>query len=356
MDPTQLVPSPDAIPAPAWLFQVLDVVFFFIHITLINIILGGSILLFASRFRQRADSPVPAEVLAHKLPVLFALAINMGVAPLLFMQVIYGHLFYSSSVLMGVYWILVIPLVIIAYYAAYIQARSVRSALVTAGLGVMVIILLYVGFTFTNNLLLSMQPAKWEAYFGNRAGTILNATDPTFIPRYLHFVIASLAIAGLAAASLWAYRERGGNGRGTAMIRNGLRVFGIATLVQIPIGFWFLVALPREIILQFMGRDPVATVILALGFLSGIGAIVSALRGKLRPTIMQIAVTMITMVVTRDQLRTMYLHGQFSTANLSLAPQYGVLALFVIILVAGAAAIAWMLNAGFGPASRRDAQ
>ena len=58
---------------------------------------------------------------AKKLPVMIALGINMGVPPLLFLQVVYGNLFYSSSVLMAVYWILIIPLLILAYYGTYIH-------------------------------------------------------------------------------------------------------------------------------------------------------------------------------------------------------------------------------------------
>jgi hypothetical protein len=47
-------------------------------------------------------------------------SVNFGVAPLLFVQVLYGHFFYASSILMAVFWLAVIPLLIAAYYAAYL--------------------------------------------------------------------------------------------------------------------------------------------------------------------------------------------------------------------------------------------
>jgi hypothetical protein len=356
MTPVPLLPSPEAIPAPAWLFHALDVVFFLIHIVLINIILGGSLILLASRFRRRQDVPPTSDVLSHKLPVLFALGINMGVAPLLFMQVIFGHLFYTSSILMGGFWIIVIPLLILAYYAAYIQAKSARIPLVTAGLVVSSLVLLYIGFAFTNNLLLMMQPEKWTGYFVHRGGTLLNTADATFIPRYLHFVTASVAFAGLATASIWTYRKKHGIDGAAEKVATGLKIFGIATLVQIGVGLWFLISLGRDLMLQFMGGDVVATVVFVVGFLSGIGAVATAFGGKYRPTLIQICITLLAMVLTRDSLRGMYLQGTFDTASLQLTPQYGVLALFLIVLLAGLASVVWMLKAGFRSTSGGTAQ
>jgi len=356
MTPTPLLPSPDTIPAPAWLFHTLGVVFFLIHIVLINIILGGSLILLASRFRRRQGAPPASEVLSHKLPVGFALGINMGVAPLLFMQVIFGHLFYTSAILMGEFWILVIPLLIIAYYAAYLQATSARSALVTAGLAVTSLVLLYIGFAFTNNLLLMMEPARWTAYFTHRDGTLLNTADATFIPRYLHFVTASVAIAGLATASIWTYRKNHGAAGAAEKVAAGLKIFGIATIVQIGVGLWFLLSLGRDLMLQFMGGDIVATVVFMVGFLSAIGAVATAFGGKYRPTLTQIGLTLLAMVLTRDNLRALYLQGVFDTASLQLTPQYSVLALFVIVLLAGLGSVVWMLKAGFRTTSGRAAQ
>jgi len=50
-----------------------------------------------------------------KIPSTFALGVTFGIAPLLFVQVLYGNLIYSSSILMGVFWLLIIPFIIIAY-------------------------------------------------------------------------------------------------------------------------------------------------------------------------------------------------------------------------------------------------
>jgi hypothetical protein len=356
MGPLPLVPSTEAIPAPAWLFHTLDVLFFLIHILLINVILGGSILLLARRLRHTTGQDSNTSVLSTKLPVLFALAINMGVAPLLFMQVIFGHLFYTSSVLMGVYWILVIPLVIIAYYGTYVQAKGKSETLKTNALALTTAILLYIGFAFTNNLLMMMQPERWTGYFFNRGGTMLDAADPTFIPRYLHFVIASIAVAALASALVWEYRRKHGVENAATRTAGALKIFGVATIAQIAAGLWFLLSLNRDMMMQFMGGDILATVIFMVAFLSGIGAVATSFSGKFRPTLIQAAITVVLMVLTRDQLRSMYLNGVFDPSSLQLAPQYGVLALFVVILLLGVGSVVWMLRAGFKGTSGRAAQ
>ena len=353
MNPYPLIPTPEAIPAPALLFHILGVALFTLHILLINVVLGGSLLLLLSRCTKHDGEPPVFSALARKLPVGFALGINMGVAPLLFLQVIYGHLFYTSSILMAIFWIIIIPLLIIAYYAAYVHARTTRSGLATTAVTISSVILLYIGFIFVNNILMMMQPGTWSAYFSNRNGTLLMLSDPTLIPRYLHFVLASVAIAGLASATVWVVRRNKGVPGCDPNIRHGLRVFGYTTIAQAAVGLWFLFALKREIMLQFMGGDLPATIVFGIGFLSALGAIATSFSGNYRATMSMGVVTVIAMILTRDQLRSMYLEGIFDTATLQVDPQYGVLTLFLAILVLGLVAVAWMIRAGFRPSTGR---
>ena len=345
MDQLALIPAPDVIPAPAWIFLSLDLVFFALHILVINVVLGGSILLLWNRFVS--NNPDQDSALAGKIPTSIALGVNFGVAPLLFMQVIYGHLFYTSSVLMATYWILVIPVIIIAYYSAYIHARKYTASAVMAKAAILVtvVFLLYIAFMQVNNMSLMTQPGKWGEYFTQRSGTILNVSDASFWPRYLHFVLASLAIAALFSALVWSIRGKKSKDPVEDKIKKGLKIFGLTSIVQVLIGFWWLMALPREFIVQFMGRNMLFSLVLLFGFLSAIGAIVSALRSKLRPTLIQLVITVLLMVVTRHNLRSLYLDGKFDLNSLQMSPQYGVMALFLVILVIGLVLVWYMLQA-----------
>ena len=353
MDPVSLIPTPDKIPAPSWLFLSLDLFTFLLHILVINVVLGGSLLML---FARLGNAKLISEgnifsVLINKIPTSVAIGVNLGVAPLLFLQVIYGHLFYTSSVLMGVYWILVIPLLIIAYYSAYVHVRSQKLAVVS--ILITSLILLYIGFMQVNNLTLMTEPAKWTAYFQNRTGTILNLNDPTFIPRYLHFIAASVAVTGLFVALVWYIKTRKDPEAGTTHIKKGLRIFGYATIVQIVSGLWFLMAIPPDFMLQFMGRNILFSIIFMIGFLAGIGALVTAMLGKLRPTIMQIVITVVAMIINRQNLRTLYLQQNFQLDQLQVSAQYSVLFLFLVIFIIGLWSVWYMVKAAITAKERR---
>ncbi len=348
MDFLSLIPSPDTIPAPAWLLLVLDLLTFTLHILVINVLLGCSLISLFAGIRRGEDDPwkrlqAPA---ATKIPTLFAIGINLGVAPLLFLQVIYGHLFYTSSVLMAVYWILIIPFLLLAYYGAYIYSRKygVSEVLSKTALWAVVLLILYIGWMLVNNNTLMLRPEKWAAYFDHRGGTILNLDDPTLLPRYLHFVAASVAVGALFLAVIWSRRKKNSVEGAGERVTSSLKIFAWATVVQMLIGIWFILALPKAFRMNFMGGHVVATVLLAIGLVGALGAVVGAFRGNLRGSISMILITLLTMILNRQNLRVMYLEDVFHLDSLKMAPQYGVLALFLFILLIGLVAVGYMLK------------
>lgn len=356
MDYQSLIPTADTIPAPAWVFIILEQLLFLLHIILVNAVLGGALIILFRRMSGKDDENVMNwhKPVAKKFPVMVALGINLGIPPLLFLQVVYGHLFYTSSVLMAVYWIIIIPLLILAYYGTYIHIiRFAKSpwfskfSLLTA-----ILIILYIGFMLVTNNTLMEQPEKWTAYFENRGGTILNLSNPAFFPRYLHFVAASVAIGGLLYAGIYHFKKDEPEKK-EEKIKGALQTFAIATAVQIVVGFWFLLSIPKDFIPQFMGQNLVATLFLMVGILAGIGALVTGFLGKLKPTIIQLLITLVAMIITRYNLRMMYLADNFQLSELKLSPQYGVLILFLVVLLIGLGAIAYMLKAGFNNKERR---
>ena len=356
MDYQSLIPTADTIPAPSWIFVVLGQLLFLLHIILVNAVLGGALIILFKRIIGKDDENITNWQLpvAKKFPVMVALGINMGIPPLLFLQVIYGHLFYSSSVLMAVYWIIIIPLLILAYYGTYIHIGKFAKSPVFSKVSLLiaVIFILYIGFMLVNNNTLMEQPEKWTAYFENRGGTILNLSNPAFFPRYLHFLAASVAIGGLLYAGIYYFRKDEPEKK-EEKIKGALQIFAIATAVQIVIGFWFLLSIPQDFIPQFMGQNLVATLFLMVGILAGIGALVTGFLGKFKPTIIQLVITLVAMIVTRFNLRVMYLSDNFQLSELKLSPQYGILILFLVVLLIGLGAIAYMLKAGFNKNERR---
>lgn len=347
MNASPLIPTPEAIPAPAWFFIILENALFLLHILLVNVVIGGSLVALVTRLFGRVQlQPTLSGLLSPYLPVALPFAINLGVAPLLFLQVLYGHMFYTSSILIAISWIAVVPLLIVAYYGVYICARQQdrTSFLAPTALALATMIFLYIGFILVNNNTLMLEPGRWAQYFKERGGTMLNTQDPALGPRFLHILVASVAVTGLVGAVAAQRKLAQGETKYESTVKTGLGLFGWSTLVQLGVGVWFLMALPTEIIREFMGRNVAATGVLVVGVLAGIGAAISALRGKVRPAAIQLLVTVVAMVVSRDHVRSIYLRPHFKTESLALNPQYDMLILFLVVLALGLAVVGYMLR------------
>ena len=117
MNPAQFIPTPDTLPVTWPWFKALLIPCFMVHLLFMNALLGTAVLgwvhVLAPRGRETAGT------ISRKLPFYAAFTINFGVAALLFMQVLYGHLFYTSSILMAVWWLSALALLAAAYGAAY---------------------------------------------------------------------------------------------------------------------------------------------------------------------------------------------------------------------------------------------
>lgn len=356
MDYLSLIPRPETIPAPWGIFEILNILTFLLHIILVNVVVGSAIIALMRKASSISLENSLYGPTAGNTPTMLALAINLGVAPLLFVQVVYGHFLYTSSVLMAVYWILVIPFLIVAYYGTYIFTKKIQSSpgLATVSLWVAVLIFLYIGFVYVNNMTLMVQPQNWTAYFENRGGTLLNVTGELW-PRYLHFVVASIAIGGLASSLFWKFKKADDSSLQAKHIKSGLTIFAIATAVQIGIGFWWLIALPKPIMMNFMGQNMVMTILLVAGMLLAIGALVMGFLGKLWGTVGHLLATMIVMVLMRAMLRSSYLKEFFTQSSLELKPQYDVFALFLVIFIAGLGIVYWMVKSSLKTDNGRGA-
>ncbi|WP_419175739.1 hypothetical protein [Desulfosediminicola sp.] len=341
---TFLIPQADTIPASWGWFQFLLLLTFPLHLLAMNAMLGGLVI----GVMQHINGGELQKRLAHRVaiatPLLIALVVNLGVAPFLFLQVLYGQFIYTSSILMGLFWILVIPVLILAYSGGYLYdfkfAGLGRFGIVVGGLCCLAF--LAIAAMFSNNMLLMVSPGKFSEYFASMNGTMLLTDSIQFWPRYLHMVVSALAIGGLAVALLGRFQaERDLNlaDHATAL---GLRTFWILTLVNIPVGALFLMSLPKEQMMLFMGRDMGATVAFGIGLLLTLGAVVTGIRRKLWLTIMHVVLLVYVMVFMRAWLRSDYLRQHFTLDQLELVPQYSPMIFFFATLGLGVICLVWL--------------
>jgi hypothetical protein len=354
MNPVIPAPVPIPLPAPPWLVQVLLVFTFILHLVAMNFLVGGVVILTVSSYfgRRHTHHRELARRATRAMPPVVAFTITLGVAPLLFLQLLYGQFFYTSSVLMAWSWLAVVLLLMLAYYGVYwftmqheeLGARAFWVILATT------LLLLLILRTFVANISLMQQPQEFYARF--LAGTVGDFLGPNSLvvwARMMHFFLAALAVGGLGLAILArSWRAEAPEVAAWAH-RHGLRWFQAGTGLEILVGLWFLSSLPTEIRGAFLGGDRLSTALLVVAVVLAVLAMVVA-RRSLAASSVAIFGTVSLMAVIRHLVRIDYLRPHFDPQALSVEGQWWVFAIFAVLLVAGIATLGWMLFHFFRPA------
>jgi|WetSurMetagenome_2_1015567.scaffolds.fasta_scaffold20600_2 hypothetical protein len=358
------IPPLDAmpVPAPIWLLKGLLWVTFAIHLVLMNLTLGGSLLSAVYAFKGKERDLDVSRKLAKTLPFTMPFTITLGVAPLLFVQVLYGPLFYASTILMATPFLAVIGDLIVAYYLMYLLGWKGKNLGRLQGYVALVIFLLlgYVGFTFTNVYTLLTSPEHFKAlYLADPSGMHFNLADGTVYPRFLHMLLAAVAVTGLYIAYLGQRRLKLEPEVGRWQFKSGVTWFAGATLANFGVGVWWLVSLPREGMLTFMGGSGLATGAFVVGIVAGLAALMLAVLGinslrpvpKLMGAVHSLTLTIVCMVLMRDALRDSLLKPFYDVWSQPTEPQWIAIALFLVLFVGGVALCVWLLRTA-GKAAR----
>lgn len=343
MDPHALLPAANALPAAPWFIRLLLDATFAVHVAFMNAMLGLCVIGFVRSLRRGGPRPEGLGQQAGLTPSLTALAVNIGVAPLLFLQVLYGQFLYVSNTLMGVWWLSVFMAVMAAYALAYRQkyALHARRSNGTLVWGLMCLLFLGVALAQTHNALLLVRPDLWPGFLDQPDGRLLPWNDPTLLPRWLHFVTAGVAVGGLSLALMGRRRTRRHDPNGAQLTADGLAWFSRATMVQMAWGVWWLLALPRPTMLAFMGDDPLATALLGLGVAGGAASLMLAARGKVLATAATALGTVFTMIALRGVLRQLYLQPYFSQDGLSVRPEPGSVVMYLSCVLVSLLVVVW---------------
>ncbi len=356
MMPPSLIPTPDPnpLPAPYWVFAVLLVTTFTLHIVAMNFMLGGGVMALAAKWRSKGRESGQRIFfdLAKKMPVLLPATITLGIAPLLFVQVLYGQFFYTSSVLLAWPWFLVLACLTVAYYGFYYVSfkggqRPGRAGAVMLG---SILLVFMIGFMLSNNITLSQTPQRWgKKYFADPSGWNLNLSDPSLFPRYLHFMVAAVALGGLLLVFMALANWKRDNAYARQLLQFGGKGFMYATMAQVVEGALFLVSLPLGLRMLFLGSDPVASTLFLIGIAGAIASIFLMSEALRKEDIRMaayyvpavIAVVMVCMSTMREMLREAYLAPYFHPSQLAARTQWTVFPVFLAVFAAGA--IFWLV-------------
>lgn len=354
------IPSPEPIPlpAPVWLLQALLFVTFILHIIPMNMTVGGLVILAQGEISQRLSESVVRWIRGY-LPVTTAFTITTGVAPLLFIQVLYGQLFFPAAVLIAWAWFAVIIALLLGYYGVYAYSLASdklgrwRSWVVIGS----TLLFLYIAFAFNNVITLMSTPFRWWEFWQERNPSThfnLNLWEPTLFPRFAHFVLGAIAFSGLTTALYGSTVYKRDENAGRQLVRTGASWFVGATVINYFFGALFLFTHEQQIWQAFIGGDLWATVTLWGGVALSLVSIITALlsRKSTQPLPLTIAsmatisLTIIAMVGVKFLVRSMLIarHApNFDLSQTPVQPQWGIIVLFVVLLLAGLGLVAWMV-------------
>jgi cytochrome c len=191
---------PLELPLPEPVLVVVLIVSFVLHILFVNLMFGGTLLTVWAQIKGKKDPEY--DILAHEIAktitVNKSMAVVLGVAPLLSINVLYTIYFYSANSLIGLMWIAIIPLVTAAFLLTYLHKYTWKTLEKHKNLHISIIalaavIFLIIPLIFLTNINLMLFPEKW----GSIKGFLSALTLPNVFPRYFHFICASLSITGL---------------------------------------------------------------------------------------------------------------------------------------------------------------
>lgn len=188
------------LPVPEWLLIVVLIIMFLIHLVFVNLMFGGTLLtlIYEILGKKKMEYHALSQIIANTITVNKSLAVVMGVAPLLAINTLYTKFFYTANALTGLVWIMVVPLLIIAFLLLYLHKYTYNhfDEKRNIHIGILIVpmaIFLFIPLIFLTNINLMLFPDKWSVVSGFWDALFL----PTVFSRYFHFINASLALTGL---------------------------------------------------------------------------------------------------------------------------------------------------------------
>lgn len=193
--------DPIPLPAPVWLFKSLHILTLALHFVAVKMLLGGLLVATVLSFFKSPNDPRrhAAASLSKRLPVVMTYVINLGVPPLLFAQVLYGPALYTSNVLIGFYWIMIVFLLMACYWFLYAFSDGLAEGKSVWWKGLAAFILAgCISRILSTNMALMLRPEVWpQMYAASPAGAALPPYDSTLDPRWLFMLTGAGWTAGL---------------------------------------------------------------------------------------------------------------------------------------------------------------
>jgi hypothetical protein len=333
------LPDYNFLPAPLWLITILHVVTLTLHLTAMNFLFGGLIVLVFGRTDDKWRDPT-VKTFVKLLPIAMAATVTLGVAPLLFLQLVYYQQAYSAAIVSAWPWLMIVVAVIVAYYFLYGASYRAEggSGRVPAFLALAFVLLAYVSFVYSTVFSMAERPELYRMlYAGNQSGLVLNSDAGSWLLRWLHAVAGAVAVGGFFVGLIGRNNE--------SAFKLGRNFFLGGLIAASFAGMGYLLTLGSHIA-PFMRSA--AIWILTVSVLLTLGSAHFFFKKRFVATGLLLFLSLLGMVSTRHLLRLIVLEGEFDPGSIPVEPQWTVFAVFLVCFAGAIAAVAYMLKLYFG--------
>jgi hypothetical protein len=192
-------------------------------------------------------------------------------------------------------------------------------------------------------------PKVWPTYFDRPGGMLIHFGEPNLIPRYLHFVVSSVAMGGLAMGLLGWWRTRKGESEAEATMTRGLRVYAFSTLFQFVVGALYLGTLPNQVLARAAFENTAALAVFVISIATALCSVLYAMSARPWHTAVTAVATVFFMVLFRYAVQNAYLENYLSAARPEVVLQLSPMGLFIVALIGGTAVVVYLLKLALRP-------
>ena len=328
------LPLYDFLPAPLWLINILHIVTLSLHLIAMNFLFGGLVVILLGRISDRWQNQAVRQYV-KLLPSAMAATITLGVAPLLFVQLVYPRQVYSAAIVSGWFWLFIMGAAIIAYYCFYAASfRQQSGKRIDYFLWPALLCLAYVSVVYSSVFTLAEHTDRIHAaYAQSQAGWATNPDIGSWIFRWLHMITGAITVGGFFVG--WLGKEN------DQVHRAGKQFFTWGMAAAAVFGFVYLFTLDKYLLL-FMRTPGIWA--LTVGIVLSAGALHFYFRKKFTPAAVMLLVSVLMMVYSRHYVRLLHLADTYDPSSMPVQPQWSIFALFLVLFLIAIGLVWYMLR------------
>ncbi|MDX1582168.1 MAG: hypothetical protein R3338_01080 [Thermoanaerobaculia bacterium] len=326
------LPDYDFLPAPLWLLTLLHLLTLTLHFFAMNFLLGGVLVALFGRLEDRWSNPTIRKFIIL-FPSVMAATITLGVAPLLFLQLVYPKQAYSAAIASGWFWLMIVGAAMLAYYlfypASFAREGRGRKAIY---LLVATISLVYISLTYSTVFSLAENPALIaSAYASEQRGLVINPDAGAWIFRWGHMLLGAVTVGGFFVGLIGKSDDK------VFSLGKGVYLWGL--VLSSLFGVLWLFSLGEA--LPGLMRSNGAWY-LTVAILLAVGAFLLYRRRNFILSGLALFLSMFGMVATRHALRLVRLGDALVIPVIR--PQWDVFAIFLVCFLIAIGLVVWMLR------------